>query len=190
MPSPIAHCSLAIAAWPPLRRQMHRIAPWRRTLFFGVLLFALLAPDLDILIDPLLGRPWFENHGGPGHSLVAGLLFALPFALACRLIVPLPLLTLGLTGLLAFWSHVLLDACTRGRGVALFWPLIPDRVGLPIPLFYGVHHESWSAWGLHAITITTELAFAAAIWVASRTLRARRAAAHTPEHPVVTAEGA
>lgn len=166
MPSPLAHCSLAIVAWPSL----HAVgAPrWRRWALLALLLGALIAPDADILLDPILGRPWFATHGGPMHSLAAGVLFAIVFVLAARVIVPAPATRLAVIGLLAYWSHVLLDACTLGRGVMVLWPLSSERFATPVPLFYGVRHGEWGAWPLHGITLGTEAIFAGAVWLASR----------------------
>jgi len=194
VPSPIAHCSLALALWPPLRRRLGPVAPWRRGVLMLGLLAALVAPDLDILADPLLGRAWFESHGGALHSLAAGVVFGVVFALACRLIVPLRLRDLWLAGTAAYCSHVVLDACTRGRGVALLWPLWPERIALPVPLFIGVHHgpDELGRWDLHAAMVASELAFAALVWLAVRWMRRRAESrddiAHTHAHAAV--EGA
>lgn len=166
MPSPLAHCSLAIVAWPSLHAAA---APrWRRWTLLALLLGALIAPDADILLDPILGRPLFATHGGPMHSLAAGVLFAPVFVLAARLIVTAPALRLAVIGLLAYWSHVLLDACTLGRGVMVLWPLSSERFAMPVPLFFGVRHGDWGAWRLHGITLGTEAIFAGAVWLAMR----------------------
>ena len=175
MPSPLAHCALAFAAWPPVRDSVRpQIAPWRRHLLLLMVLGAFVAPDGDIALNLLIGRSAFETHGAAVHSLAAGVPFAILFALACRVIAPVPFGKMALVGLLAYWSHVLMDACTHGRGVAMFWPLWSERVVLPVPLFVGVEHSNWQAWGHHALTITTEAAFTAAVWfVCARWRRSR-----------------
>lgn len=185
MPSPIAHCSLALALWPPLRRRLAPVPRWRRGLLLLGLLGALVAPDLDILLDPLLGRAWFESHGGAMHSLAAGLIFGVLFALAGRVVAPLRLRDLWAVGAAAYCSHVLLDACTRGRGVALLWPFSPERFALPVPLFIGVHHGAGERgrWDLHALMVISELAFAGLVWLAVRWARRRAAATQRIDGP-------
>ncbi len=183
MPSPLAHGSLALLAWPPLRGHPPAALPlWRRAALLVLLVGALGAPDLDVLVDPLLGNRWFANHGGPSHSLAAGVAFAFLFAAAARALAPVPLLRLWTVGLLAYWSHVLLDACTSGRGVMMLWPFTSERFATPFPLFVGVRHSDWGDWRAHLITLGTESLFAAFIWfIAART---RRCAPHpSPQAP-------
>src|SRR5690606_23608702 len=117
MPSPIAHCSLALLGWPALAAA-RPFGKGRRLLLLFSLLAALVAPDVDILLDPLLvGRPPFATHGGPMHSLAASVFFGVVFALWGRLLAPLSWGRLFLVGAAAGCSHVLLDAATYGRGV-------------------------------------------------------------------------
>lgn len=183
MPSPIAHGSLAFLAWPALRGHDPAALPlWRRAALLVLLVGALGAPDLDILIDPLLGNRWFANHGGPTHSLAAGVAFAFLFTAAARILVPAPLLRLWLVGLLAYWSHIVLDACTFGRGVMMLWPFTGERFATPIPLFVGVRHSDWGDWPGHLITLSTESAFAVLVWlIAARTRR--RVVRSAPQGP-------
>lgn len=178
MPSPIAHSSLVLLLWPPLRAGAHGpMAWWRRFGLLGLLLAALVAPDFDIALNLILGRSAFATHGEASHSLLAGAVFAAAFAVVGRLIAPISFIRLAAIGLLACWSHVLMDAATRGRGVALLWPITDDRIGLPVPLFIGVFHgaEEWRQWHLHALTLGTESLFAAAVWLVGVAVRRRRA---------------
>src|SRR5690606_10361774 len=91
MPSPIAHCSLAILAWPRLRSSSAQpVTGLRRLLLFGGLLFSLCAPDLDIFIGPLLGYQAFEMHGAMSHSFLLAPVWGIIFALYCRLLIRSP----------------------------------------------------------------------------------------------------
>lgn len=172
MPSPLAHGSLLLLAWPPASRA--RGAPHARlprALLALSILGALWAPDGDILLDPLLGNAPFTLHGGPVHSLLLGLLFGVVFAAWCKLFTSLSWMRLWLIGTAAWWSHVLMDAATHGRGVMLLWPFSADRLRLPTPLFVGLHHSDWSRWDLHLLTLANELVFAALICGAAALLR-------------------
>lgn len=105
----------------------------RRSLAIGAA--AALLPDVDVLIrsaaDPLLA---IEHHRGFTHSLlftpIGGTIASLPFARQRRA---------ALAGIVAYASHVLLDAATT-YGTRLFWPFSRYRVGLDVisiidPLF-------------------------------------------------------
>jgi len=174
MPSPIAHSAVALIAWPALHDAS--AAPptrWRRLALLGALFFALCAPDLDILIGAATAEDAFADHGGRVHSLLAGAGFAVAFAVGVRLVVDRPWSRLWLIGTLAYWSHLVLDACTRGRGVMLLWPLSTNRFRLPFPLFYGVRHSPWGTWRDYSLMLVTELAFVGLVWVLSRRFRGR-----------------
>ncbi|MEM1445439.1 MAG: metal-dependent hydrolase [Planctomycetota bacterium] len=176
MPSPIAHSSLLLMAWPSMRERLGALSPMRRGLFLIWLTFALLAPDLDLLIGVVTGQGLRPLHGGPTHSLLLAPLFGLLWMWPGRAIGggAWRYRTLFICATLAYASHVLLDVFTPGRGVALLWPLPlgdqawfslkPQRFGSPIPLFVGVEHSNWRDLGHHALTLVTELAFAAVMF--------------------------
>lgn len=181
MPSPLAHG--AVAWWierragidaPGTRPPRSRRA---RVVVFGVFWGLSVLPDFDFLPGLLLGdvEGW---HNGPSHSLVAGLVAALVLGPIAGLVLGRFLGggTLRWTGIVlaSYWSHVLLDALTLGRGVRLLWPFVPDRLTPPFCPFYGVRwseglFESTLFW-----TLANELAFV--VFVVSATLAfARRA---------------
>lgn len=192
MPSPLAHGSLLLLARPAAGRASG--APtgrWANALLTLSLLGALWAPDGDILLDPLLGNPPFTLHGGPVHSLSLGLVFGVVFAAWCRLFTGISWARLWVLGAAAWWSHVLMDAATHGRGVMLLWPFSWERMALPFQLFVGLHHSDWSRWDLHLRTLANESIFAAIVCGVSAVLRLvplRRAAAG--EHATTQAGGA
>ncbi len=190
MPSPLAHSSLLLAVAPPLRARLRALTRGRRWLFQAAVVFALLAPDLDIALGLVLGAGPFKLHGGPTHSLLLAGLFGVVWAVLVRgLVFPprsnppgdhlgdaaLPWGWLWVIGTGAYASHVLMDWLTPGRGVGLWWPINADRVGSPIYLFVGVEHSNWKDVGHHALTLVTELGFAALMaalgWALARCVR-------------------
>src|SRR5262245_17162979 len=62
------------------------------------------------------------------------------------------------------WGHLLMDVVTWGRGVMLCWPVSLTRYATGIPIFFGAHHSHPTAWKLHLITLTTELAYVFVLW--------------------------
>lgn len=101
-----------------------------RLLAFGAV--AAMLPDLDVLAfrfgiaygDPL-------GHRGFTHSLAFAALLALMATLLARRLRS-PRWAAGLFVFVAAASHGLLDMLTTGgKGVALFWPLAPDRLFFP-----------------------------------------------------------
>lgn len=186
MPSPIAHSAVAFLFWPALRSRgasaglmPSRPDRVRRVVLLGGVLFMLNAPDIDFLPQLVLGEGSGVVHGGPTHSLAAGLVAAVLFSIAMQAFTRAGALRLALVGLLAWWSHVLMDYLTYRGGVALLWPFTSERFSSPIPLFYGVRHSEPWAWHLHLITIVTETMFVILVWfissARSRLLRANGA---------------
>jgi membrane-bound metal-dependent hydrolase YbcI (DUF457 family) len=175
MPSPIAHCSVALIAWPALRGEAAALPWWRRGLLLAAVLFTLIAPDIDIALGLWLGSGPFADHGGPTHSLLAAALWGVVFALVCKVVIGgavggrAKLLRFWTIGFAAYASHVVFDVLTHGRGVMMLWPW-EQRLASPVPLFVGVRHSHPDAWGLHAITIVTELLTVALIWWFARRL--------------------
>ena len=177
MSSPIAHGAVVLLAWPVLRDRAAGRAGWRRAAIIVALLAAAVAPDLDIVLGLVTQNGAFAGHGGAAHSLMVGVGVAVVFALACRALIGVRGF---LVGLLLDWSHILIDMCTRGRGVKALWPFVDDRVGLAVWLFYGVRYSSPEApWHVHLMTLANDGAFLLLVWLAARTLIRRRAAVRT-----------
>lgn len=170
MPSPLVHAPVACILWPLLGAQ-HSSRPVRWTLG-GMLTLGCLGPDLDIAVGLFQGEA-FALHGGAWHSVVAGAVFASVFALIAMQFLPGRGVRLWLIGGAAWWSHVLFDACTYGGGVAMFWPLLGDRISLPFVLFVGVRHSQPLAWDAHLLTLMTELPAAIGLIVIARLIRER-----------------
>lgn len=180
MSSPIAHGAVVLLAWPALRDHAAKRPGWRRAVVVVALLAAAIAPDFDIVLGLATGSNAFAGHGGFAHSLVVGIGVVAIFALVCRSLVGASIVRGFLIGLLLDWSHILIDMCTRGRGVKALWPFVDDRVGLSVWLFYGVRHSSPEApWHVHLMTLANDGAFLLLVWLAARTLIRRRAAVRT-----------
>ena len=107
-----------------------------------------LLPDADVFGVALgLADQGFWGHRGYSHTLAfAGLVALAAFALLRRR-VPDP----GFAAVLAFVavaSHCVLDAMTYdSRGIAFFWPMVEQRVSLPLqiipPAPHGLAYLSW-----------------------------------------------
>lgn len=174
MPSPIAHVALAVPARAVLgveSRGVRGLAVW------GLLMFACVAPDMDIPIEWARTGDAFALHGSYSHSLLIAPVFGAVFAGAMRLVAPgarwWRALWVG-TGLYAL--HVLMDLVTAGsRGVSLLWPVVPGRIGTPVGIFVGVEHSDWKRVDKHLLTIVTEGAFALVVWAVTRVVVRRRA---------------
>lgn len=176
MPSPIAHASMLVWYGAARRRGLLRGVDGRASVVFGAMVFvALVLPDIDFLFRRLWPGTAFGAHGFATHSLwvtaAVGFLSAIVWGLVFRR----PCLRPGLVLTAAYWSHILMDTVTwQTRGVAMFWPIWDGRVAAPFPLFYGARHSQGAPVTLHLITLVTELAFAAVIFVLARSW-ARRA---------------
>ena len=177
MPSPIAHGSLAIAAHAALGARP--VGPVRTLMVWGLLLFACVAPDMDIPIEWARTGDAFALHGTYSHSLLLAPAFGVLFTLAMRLIAPdvrTPRAFAIGTGLYAL--HVLMDLVTMGsRGVSLFWPVYTERIALPFGVFVGVEHSDWKRLDLHLLTVATEGAFAIVVWGLTQMVVKRRTGA-------------
>jgi membrane-bound metal-dependent hydrolase YbcI (DUF457 family) len=134
-----------------------------RVVLFGGVVFGTVAADLDIALGYALGQNGFHVHGEFTHSLTMALVFAMIFALWARLIAPAIFARALVAGFLAYASHLALDFVNHGRGIMLLWPLSGERYSAPFELFYGVRHSDLTDLRHHAITIATELAFAAGV---------------------------
>jgi membrane-bound metal-dependent hydrolase YbcI (DUF457 family) len=178
MPSPIAHAALVFVARPVALRDRKRSAGalgWT-----AALAFLLCLPDIDFVLGRVTGlENW--SHGGATHSLAFGLIAGVLFGLAAGAISgarsPRRVILLCTLGVACVWSHLLMDTVTyKGRGLMLLWPWDTQRFRLPCSIFYGARHSTPGAWYLHLITLTTELAFGAVVWLLGRRLSERRRA--------------
>ena len=169
MPSPIAHCSL-VALLRPLDRRGLLLGVFRthpRALIV-LALFACAMPDLDFGVGIFAPGTALGTHGMGMHSLFMMALTSLVLAGLWHLLFSGGFLAVFAVVLIASYSHLLLDMVTyQARGIALFWPFVDDRVRLPINAFYGVRHSGSGTWLTHLITVTSELAFLAVIWLIS-----------------------
>lgn len=177
MPSPIAHGSIAIAAHAALGARPVGVV--RTLAVWGLLLFACVAPDMDIPIEWARTGDAFALHGTYSHSLLLAPAFGVLFTLAMRLIAPSVRTPRALAiGTALYALHVLMDLVTMGsRGVSLFWPLSDARIASPIAIFVGVEHSDWKRLDLHLLTLVTEGAFALVVWGLTRAVVKRRTGA-------------
>ena len=142
----------------------------RKPIIWAMLIFASFAPDLDIIINLIRTGDGFQLHGAHSHSLLLAPVFGVLFLCAIKWIwpgaKPSRVFMVG-TGLYAL--HVIMDLLTMdSRGVALFWPIFPDRIASPVAIFVGVEHSDWKRIDLHALTLITETMFAALVFGISR----------------------
>lgn len=173
MPSPIAHGSLAIPARAALGAETGGV---RGLMVWGLLLFACVAPDVDIAISwARTGRP-FAEHGSYSHSLLLAPVFGVLFACAMRVISPgVRTGRAVLVGTLLYALHVMMDLVTMGsRGVSLFWPIVPERIASPFGIFVGVEHSDWKRVDLHLLTIVTELVFGLVVCAVTKAVVRKR----------------
>ncbi len=184
MPSPIAHASIAFLGTPALGEAPSHEAWWKRWALVLLVVFACGAPDLDIIVGwLLLGEP-FTHHGAMSHSLLVAPLFGLGFAWAARLLRPgLRLQRAWAVGAALYGAHVVMDALIYDtRGVAMLWPLLPDRFASPLVVFVGVEYSQWWRWDMHLLTLANECAFGVLVLWVSRELRRPRVPRGSPSH--------
>jgi membrane-bound metal-dependent hydrolase YbcI (DUF457 family) len=142
----------------------------RKPIIWGMLLFASVAPDFDIVINLFRSGNAFAKHGSYSHSLLLAPIFGVLFACAIKCIYrqarPGKVFMIG-AGLYAL--HVMMDLLTHdSRGVSLLWPIMPERIACPAWLFVGVEHSNWKRLDMHLMTLITESVFAAAVYFISK----------------------
>lgn len=175
MPSPLAHGALVLLAAPALPACPPRTFLCRSALLAVTLVFLCL-PDVDILVSWIISGEPFRYHGGPSHSLLLAPLAGVLFAVLTGKLCDCSSGRRWVVGTCLYGSHVLMDALTRGRGVAMWWPLSDERIVAGWTPFYGVRHSQWRQWDLHLITLANEGAFVAVVgaaWVALILLKRR-----------------
>jgi membrane-bound metal-dependent hydrolase YbcI (DUF457 family) len=151
MATPIAHSLAGIACLELVRAA--RSKPGLELTPATLLLAASAAclPDFDLIPSHLLTGNLARLHGGPTHSLCFALLTGLvAHALLRR---SRSRLELALVVTLAVASHTLIDlltgpalGLTQSYGTPALWPLVGERLSLPVTLFMGVKHGSVSIW--------------------------------------------
>jgi membrane-bound metal-dependent hydrolase YbcI (DUF457 family) len=183
MSSPVAHLACGFAVYRILVAADPKVAGLPRGTRLPTAAIFSMAPDLD-LIAGWLAHDLPAYHNNVSHSFTFGLLACLIAATVASTawkhlrFLPLWLYTFG-----SYASHILVDYVTRGRGVMLWWPFIPERFSSPILLFRGV---SWSK-GLHTNdhwwTLANDAVFALVVIalaeIIARGLRARAASVTT-----------
>lgn len=188
MPSPIAHTALVFFALPAAEGGARLPLP-RRLAVAAMLGFVLVLPDLDFALA-LVGLTGASDvHGSWSHSLVWALPVGICFAIAASLVIPAKspssFARLALVGSIAFASHVLMDWMNWGfgnsRGIQLVWPISDERFLSPVPLFTGLRWSEPAAYGSHAITLSTELAFAGLVYLVARRQRPKLASSPQTE---------
>lgn len=117
----------------------------------ALVVFLANAPDLDLLVGPMLGKHHHFLHGQMTHSLAFAVLIGLFswFVLKavkyeqdkCNAVALLISLTL--------LSHVVVDWFTGPSpginpsfGTVILWPFVNERLHAPLTLFLGPHHAS------------------------------------------------
>lgn len=176
MPSPIAHGSLVVPACAALGAETRGL---RGLMAFGLVLFATVAPDMDIPISwARTGKPFLE-HGSYSHSLLLAPIFGVLFACAMKLISPnVRAVRAFAVGALLYALHVVMDLLViDSRGVSMFWPIVPGRIASPYGIFAGVEYSDWRRWDLHLLMLANEVLFGLVVWgVTAIVIRRRRRA--------------
>lgn len=175
MPSPIAHASVAFLGSAALGDRAQNESVWRTWAVVLLVVFACGAPDLDIIAGWLLISDGFTYHGAYSHSLLLAPVFGVLFAGGMKLL--RPGVTLGrawAVGAALYAGHVVMDALIYDtRGVAMLWPILPDRFASPVVLFVGVEYSQWWRWDMHLLTLVNEVAFGVLMLWVSRRLKRR-----------------
>jgi hypothetical protein len=164
LPSPLIHSACAcLVPYDRVTGRQGFVRTGQTMIGWGLVLLALCGPDVDFLLKqwPRLG----VEHGIQLHSLGAAAAFAGAFALTGRALAGWRQRweLLAAIGFGCYSAHVLLDAATMGRGVAVFWPISAERWQTPVTMFFGLHHSRPAAWPIHAATLITELPVVAAM---------------------------
>jgi inner membrane protein len=161
MPSPIVHSvsGYAIARLFPSHRSLGSGKGFGN-LAYGV--FIAVLPDLDLIPQLLTGEKY---HRGASHSLTFAIATAVVAYGVGYLLTKRYSLSLLLSTLLLYGSHLVLDLFTAGSaGIQLFWPFTTAYFKSPVPLFPSTY---WSKPLFqhpgHFIFIGVELSFSIAL---------------------------
>jgi len=170
LPSPIAHSAAGYVAYRVLdRRLFHGVdeepgRPWFSSLAVSGLS---LLPDADSVYG-LAQDEVSRYHNSGTHSLLVGLGVASLVGAWAAWRQRARFLTWFLFSLAGYGSHVILDFFSSRRGVMLFWPLSSRRFKYPVKLFYGMRWSASITSKHHVITLVTETAFAAVLFLLLR----------------------
>jgi inner membrane protein len=170
MPSPIVHsvAGYAIARLFPSKQPLSQGKTFWN-LVYGVLIA--VSPDLDLIPQLLTGGKY---HRGASHSLTLAIATAVVAYGVGYLLTRRYSLSLLLSTLFLYSSHLVLDLFTAGSaGIQLFWPFTTAYFKSPVPLFPSTY---WSKPLFqhpgHFIFISVELSFSiallAVVWLCDR----------------------
>lgn len=167
MPSPIAHAAVGLWLAPrpgtPEAIVWSRRPAWRKALALAVVAWCCVLPDMDVPLGWLAGYGPFEYHGYAGHSLVWALPAGLLIGPVLARVLGIPWARGGLAVAVLWVAHVVMDSFGAGRGVALFWPVYPQRLSMPLTLFVGLEYSELWNWAKHSMTLLNEGLFAGVV---------------------------
>lgn len=151
-----------------------------------VAVFLANAPDLDLLVGPMLGEHHHYLHGQLTHSIVFALLCGLTFWAIARIsgVEERKGRVMATMVSATLLSHVVVDWFTGPNpginpsfGIVILWPFNMERIHAPITLFLGPNHASMDELlSLHNVWVMTRETlifggFALALWYFSPSLR-------------------
>lgn len=154
MSSPLIHLATGYGVYffsGERKKEKHRFFNWKCFLLLAVSMF----PDLDSIAGFVTGN-LAKYHNNWSHSLFTGIFIAFIIAGIIYLVIKRGFFKWWLILSICYNLQVLIDFCTVGRGVMLFWPLTDQRFLSPVKLFYGLH---WSQglWSIqHIYTFINE----------------------------------
>ena len=148
MSSTVGHALCGVSCW--LLARQH-IKTSNKLIGYGWLAgFVLLAglPDLDFIAGYIYANNFHYFHSGPSHSIF-GIIFT---TAVIAMLWPVKRNYKLLAWIfIALATHVAIDLFTgpqpglhKSYGVALFWPFTNERITMPVSLFYGVQHATFS----------------------------------------------
>lgn len=163
------------------------VSPLSIAAVFGAVFLA-NAPDLDLLVGPMIGEHHHYFHGQMTHSICFALLSGLLFWGVAKLtgVSAEKGKAMGIMVSATLMSHVIVDWFTGPNpglnpsfGTVILWPFNMERIHSPVTLFLGPHHASLAELlSLHNIWVMTSETlifggFGLAIWFFSPTMRAQ-----------------
>lgn len=151
-----------------------------------LIVFLANAPDLDLLVGPLMGKHHHFLHGQMTHSIFFAVMCGLLFWGAAKLLAieSNRAKAMGVFVFAGLFSHVIVDWFTGPNpgfnpsfGIVILWPFSLERIHSPITLFLGPHHASLiELFSVHNLWVMTRevLIFggtALGLWFFSASLR-------------------